>query len=225
MKNKKQFKLIFVIVVVVSLSFWVPRLISQYHQKNQLQEMKSSYEKLMKNSSSINENTVDNLISFKIPENWRLYSENELKRELEILKKNTSIEGYFDYFFRLKTDETYPYISITLEQNEDYNSLNIEDFANELKHQFNIDFFKTIEDTYNLPLDFKDGGNYIDKRNKILYLFIEGNDPFVGEIKTAYGLLLRNNYVIGVFLTATKDNYQDNVNDYYEIVKSIKLNN
>jgi len=226
---KKRYTYLTIIAVfILLLSFWTSNKINQNNQNKKVTEIKNFLDDLSQREyvpyESTNDNLIkDNRISFMIPENWRVYSEEELKRELEILEKNTSIKGYFDFFLRLKSDDTYPYISIVLEQNEAYSSLSIDDFAEEIKLQFNIDFFKIVEETYKIPRDFKDAGNYIDKRNKILYLFIEATDPFAGKITNVYSFLLRNEYVVGVFFTATQDKFQDNIDDFYYVLKSVKV--
>jgi len=226
--KKRNTYLTILVFFIVFLGFWIPNKINEQNENKKVNEAKSFLDDLSQREyvpyESTNESlTKDNRISFKIPENWRVYNEEELKKELETLEKNTSIKGYFDYFLRLKSNETYPYMSIVLEQNEAYSSLSIDDFAEEMKLQFNIDFFKIVEETYKIPLDFKDAGNYIDKKSKILYLFIEATDPFAGKITNVYSFLLRNDYMVGVFFTAKQDKFQDNIDDFYYLIKSINV--
>ena len=153
----------------------------------------------------INRDFEENLIKkeevkINIPVNWEVLAESDKNLLLNSLFENSQYKGNIDYLLTLSNSEinSYPSISVLIQKDYEITKLGINEFADMFINTLNNSTLTILDGMKGVITDHNDLGNYIDKKNQILYIINEGTVANVGQIKTIAAILFKKDYIISL---------------------------
>ena len=157
----------------------------------------------------INRDYEENLIKkeevkINIPVNWEVLAESDKNFLLNSLFENSQYKGKIDYFLTLSNSEinSYPSISVLIQKDYEITKLGINEFADMFINTLNNSTLTILDGMKGVITDYNDLGNYMDKKNQILYIINEATVANVGQIKTIAAILFKKEYIISLTLNS-----------------------
>lgn len=162
----------------------------------------------------INRDFEENLIKkeevkINIPVNWEVLAESDKNLLLNSLFENSQYKGNIDYLLTLSNSEinSYPSISVLIQKDYEITKLGINEFADMFINTLNNSTLTILDGMKGVITDHNDLGNYIDKKNQILYIINEGTVANVGQIKTIAAILFKKDYIISLTLNTYPEDF------------------
>jgi len=162
----------------------------------------------------INRDFEENLIKkeevkINIPVNWELLAESDKNLLLNSLFENSQYKGNIDYLLTLSNSEinSYPSISVLIQKDYEITKLGINEFAEMFINTLNNSTLTILDGMKGVITDHNDLGNYMDKKNQILYIINEGTVANVGQIKTIAAILFKKDYIISLTLNTYPEDF------------------
>ena len=163
----------------------------------------------------INRDFEENLIKkeevkINIPVNWEVLAESDKNLLLNSLFENSQYKGNIDYLLTLSNSEinSYPSISVLIQKDYEITKLGINEFADMFTNTLNNSKLTFLDGMKGVITDHNDLGNYIDKKNQILYIINEGTVANVGQIKTIAAILFKKDYIISLTLNTYPEDFE-----------------
>ena len=163
----------------------------------------------------INRDFEENLIKkeevkINIPVNWEVLAESDKNLLLNSLFENSQYKGNIDYLLTLSNSEinSYPSISVLIQKDYEITKLGINEFADMFINTLNNSTLTILDGMKGVITDHNDLGNYIDKKNQILYIINEGTVANVGQIKTIAAILFKKDYIISLTLNTYPEDFE-----------------
>ena len=163
----------------------------------------------------INRDFEENLIKkeevkINIPVNWKVLVESDKNLLLNSLFENSQYKGNIDYLLTLSNSEinSYPSISVLIQKDYEITKLGINEFADMFINTLNNSKLTFLDGMKGVITDHNDLGNYIDKKNQILYIINEGTVANVGQIKTIAAILIKKDYIISITLNTYPEDFE-----------------
>jgi hypothetical protein len=163
----------------------------------------------------INRDFEENLIKkeevkINIPVNWEVLAESDKNLLLNSLFENSQYKGNIDYLLTLSNSEinSYPSISVLIQKDYEITKLGINKFADMFINTLNNSTLTILDGMKGVITDHNDLGNYIDKKNQILYIINEGTVANVGQIKTIAAILIKKDYIISITLNTYPEDFE-----------------
>jgi len=163
----------------------------------------------------INRDFEENLIKkeevkINIPVNWEVLAESDKNLLLNSLFENSQYKGNIDYLLTLSNSEinSYPSISVLIQKDYEITKLGINEFADMFTNTLNNSKLTFLDGMKGVITDHNDLGNYIDKKNQILYIINEGTVANVGQIKTIAAILIKKDYIISITLNTYPEDFE-----------------
>ena len=162
----------------------------------------------------INRDFEENLIKkeevkINIPVNWEVLAESDKNFLLNSLFENSQYKGNIDYLLTLSNSEinSYPSISVLIQKDYEITKLGINEFAEMFINTLNNSTLTILDGMKGVITDHNDLGNYMDKKNQILYIINEGTVTNVGQIKTIAAILFKKEYIISLTLNTYPEDF------------------
>ena len=162
----------------------------------------------------INRDFEENLIKkeevkINIPVNWEVLAESDKNLLLNSLFENSQYKGNIDYLLTLSNSEinSYPSISVLIQKDYEITKLGIDEFADMFINTLNNSTLTILDGMKGVITDHNDLGNYIDKKNQILYIINEGTVANVGQIKTIAAILFKKDYIVSLTLNTYPEDF------------------
>lgn len=162
----------------------------------------------------INRDFEENLIKkeevkINIPVNWEVLAESDKNLLLNSLFENSQYKGNIDYLLTLSNSEinSYPSISVLIQKDYEITKLGINEFAEMFINTLNNSTLTILDGMKGVITDHNDLGNYMDKKNQILYIINEGTVANVGQIKTIAAILFKKDYIISLTLNTYPEDF------------------
>ncbi len=162
----------------------------------------------------INRDFEENLIKkeevkINIPVNWEVLAESDKNFLLNSLFENSQYKGNIDYLLTLSNSEinSYPSISVLIQKDYEITKLGINEFAEMFINTLNNSTLTILDGMKGVITDHNDLGNYMDKKNQILYIINEGAVANVGQIKTIAAILFKKDYIISLTLNTYPEDF------------------
>ena len=163
----------------------------------------------------INRDFEENLIKkeevkINIPVNWEVLAESDKNLLLNSLFENSQYKVNIDYVLTLSNSEinSYPSISVLIQKDYEITKLGINEFADMFINTLNNSKLTFLDGMKGVITDHNDLGNYIDKKNQILYIINEGTVANVGQIKTIAAILIKKDYIISITLNTYPEDFE-----------------
>jgi hypothetical protein len=177
---------------------------------------------------TINNDYTENIIQknevkINIPIGWRVYSEEEKQIALSEFNSNSQYKLTFDYFLRLNTDETYPSSSISINQSSEFDKLNFNDFSKLFLKSYSNNVPTILDGVKSAITNQSSIGNYIDEKNKTLYIIDEAQVSNQGTIKTISAIILKKDYIICIVLNTRPESFEKYRATFSIMVNSVRI--
>lgn len=163
----------------------------------------------------INKNYEERLIKkdeikINIPVNWEVLTEADKNFLLNSLYEYSQYKGKIDYWLTLSNSEinSYPNISVLVQKDYETTKLGINEFADRFINTMNNSMLTVLDGFKGVITDQNDIGNYLDKKNQILYIINEGTVANVGQIKTIAAILFKKEYLISLTLNSYPEEFE-----------------
>ena len=163
----------------------------------------------------INRDFEENLIKkeevkINIPVNWKVLVESDKNLLLNSLFENSQYKGNIDYLLTLSNSEinSYPSISVLIQKDYEITKLGINKFSDMFINTLDNSTLTILDGMKGIITEHNDLGNYIDKKNQILYIINEGTDANVGQIKTIVAILIKKDYIISITLNTYPEDFE-----------------
>jgi|TARA_B110000902_G_C14145688_1_gene527506 hypothetical protein len=166
-------------------------------------------------SIGINKDYEENLIKkgdvkINIPLNWEVLTESDKNYFLNLINENSQYELKLDYLLTLSNSEIigYPRIGVLIQKDYEITDLGINEFAEMFVNTMTNSSLTLLDGMKSVVTDHKELGNYLDKKNQILYIINEGTVANVGQIKTIAAILFKKEYVISITLDSYPKDFE-----------------
>ena len=163
----------------------------------------------------INRDFEENLIKkeevkINIPVNWKVLVESDKNLLLNSLFENSQYKGNIDYLLTLSNSEinSYPSISVLIQKDYEITKLGINKFSDMFINTLDNSTLTILDGMKGIITEHNDLGNYIDKKNQILYIINEGTVANVGQIKTIAAILIKKDYIISITLNTYPEDFE-----------------
>jgi len=163
----------------------------------------------------INRDFEENLIKkeevkINIPVNWKVLVESDKNLLLNSLFENSQYKGNIDYLLTLSNSEinSYPSISVLIQKDYEITKLGINKFSDMFINTLDNSTLTILDGMKGIITEHNDLGNYIDKKNQILYIINEGTVANVGQIKTIVAILIKKDYIISITLNTYPEDFE-----------------
>jgi len=178
----------------------------------------------------INRDFEENLIKkeevkINIPVNWKVLVESDKNLLLNSLFENSQYKGNIDYLLTLSNSEinSYPSISVLIQKDYEITKLGINKFSDMFINTLDNSTLTILDGMKGIITEHNDLGNYIDKKNQILYIINEGTVANVGQIKTIVAILIKKDYIISITLNTYPEDFEKFKSSLQIMVNSTRL--
>ena len=166
-------------------------------------------------SLEINKSFEENLIKkgdikINVPANWKVLGEDDKKFLINSFNEISQYKLKSDFILTLSNSEinSYPNISVLIQKDYELTKFGINEFAEILINSMDNSMLTILDGFKGVITDHNDIGNYIDKKNQILYIINDGIVANVGRIKTIAAIILKKEYIISITLNSHPEEFK-----------------